>query len=1583
MATNSKSGPNSISGGNGNDHINGGSGHDLILGLGGNDRINAGSGNDTMDGGAGNDIVNGDAGDDLGIYVLGENAGSTDVYDGGSGIDTLQLVMTRAEWMSPTVQADIARYLAFLAEVIHPVNGQAKNTNFTFSFGLTVSKFENLGVIVDGVAFDPRDQAVTLVNDVMAAGEDTVSVAVNVLANDSVPDLIATLTHTSPAHGSVTLTRTNGAPGAADTASFVYAPDSAYWQFLAAGQTATDSFTYTVTDADGDTRTATVTVTITGANDAPTITAAVSTGAAFEDGTVAAAGTVDFADVDLRDGHSVTSTADGEGYLGVFTTTVADDGAGDGAGSLNWDFAVDNAAIQYLAAGETLTQTYTVTVDDGQGGTVSQPITVTITGANDGPVIIAADTSGSVSETSPVTAPGAASTPVLLEVEANDTFGTAQLIDRALLRIAPNVNLGDAGDPSISVSGSVAVPGAQDVFRIDLAAGELITLDIDFASGFGTGRFPGYPTNFGLDSFVFIYDSAGNLLNFNDDAPRGIGGAGSVFGQDSYLQFSAVSDGVYYIVVKNWDGDGARSAGPYTLQVSVDSQNLQLTDTGSIAFTDIDLADVHSVGVAAQGPDYLGALTAVVSNDTTGGGAGEIDWTFSVANAAVQFLGVGETLTQTYSVTVNDGQGGTASRDVTVTIVGENDAPVITTAFSAGTAVEDAGNGATGVISFDDVDLIDSHSVTSTADGIGYRGVFSAVINDDATGAGAGEVTWTFAASEAELQFLAAGQTLLQRYTITLSDGNGGTTQQLVNITIVGSNDAPVISGGVSNGGVVEDGVTTAAGSVDFGDVDLRDSHTAVSSADGAGYIGTFTAVLTDDGANDGAGSVSWNFAVDNAAIQHMGAGEVLTQTYTITVSDGQGGTVSQPVTVTIAGANDGPVAAADSFSTGEDGSLTLTAADVTANDSDIDGDTLTIVAVDGSASLGTVQLVGGQIVYSPGSAFQTLRTGETGLDRFSYTVTDPSGATATATVEVVINGANDAPTAGDDSAFANAGGSVIVDVLANDSDPEGDALTIDSIGAAGHGTVVLNADGTVTYTPAAGYSGGDAFSYTVRDASGAIDTATVSLVVGLSDHDTVGGDVFLQGNFMEIGVSRSGSLGTASAAPSNYHPQGRSNISYVVDTDGWTSGGPPRAGDFTLPGSPVDSIVLGFNGVSYAQDERSGRRDINTTTTDVSSGGLLGAQTVGVAGGAVRLTQTITLDPGATYYTTTITVTNVSSATVNDVRFLRSFDPDQDQFRYGNFTTRNDVLSNPSAGNDLAVARALGPNSGVSVNLVSFDGDARASNYGFANYNAYASQAYNSPVDLNGQLVDQAITMAFNFGNLGAGQTLTKVFYTSLNGSSQANDMLVGGTGVDVLDSGAGNDFVIGLTGDDQLTGGTGDDQFVFTRGSGRDVITDFTAGAGTDDVLEVRGFGFTDLAGIRAVSSQVGADVLINLSATDSVTLRGVQLADLSADDFLFDAAPPAAAAMASAGEKGGFEVLPGADEDDFLVMAKDFGEPATLPGAMDAGLLLSDEGGPTFGGGSDDLWMLTLLPAVGELDSGEFFAGGSLHPKDDLWL
>ena len=114
------------------------------------------------------------------------------------------------------------------------------------------------------------------------------------------------------------------------------------------------------------------------------------------------------------------------------------------------------------------------------------------------------------------------------------------------------------------------------------------------------------------------------------------------------------------------------------------------TVTGEIPFLDVDLSDSHTVSVATPaGSAYVGQLIATVANDTTGDGEGVVKWTFSVNDAAIDFLAEGQKLTQTYTITVNDGHGGTATQDVTITLTGTNDAPTL--GFYQGFESEDAG----------------------------------------------------------------------------------------------------------------------------------------------------------------------------------------------------------------------------------------------------------------------------------------------------------------------------------------------------------------------------------------------------------------------------------------------------------------------------------------------------------------------------------------------------------------------------------------------------------------------------------------------------------------------------------------------------------------------------------------------------------------------------------------------------------------------------------------------------------------------------------------------------------------------------
>jgi outer membrane protein OmpA-like peptidoglycan-associated protein len=184
---------------------------------------------------------------------------------------------------------------------------------------------------------------------------------------------------------------------------------------------------------------------------------------------------------------------------------------------------------------------------------------------------------------------------------------------------------------------------------------------------------------------------------------------------------------------------------------------------------------------------------------------------------------------------------------------------------------------------------------------------------------------------------------------------------------------------------------------------------------------------------------------------------------------------------------NQPPDAVDDSASTAPGTPVTIS---VLANDTDPDGDALTEVATRTPAN-GTVAInAGGTVTYTPAAGF-------VGTDTFTYTITDPDGLTDTATVSVAVQQpGNLPPVANPDSASTTVGTPVTIDVLANDTDPEGDALTLVSASQPANGSTTVTGNGRVQYTPNPGFIGTDTFSYVVRDAAGNSATGQVTVTV-------------------------------------------------------------------------------------------------------------------------------------------------------------------------------------------------------------------------------------------------------------------------------------------------------------------------------------------------------------------------------------------------------------------------------------------------------------------------------------------------------
>lgn len=120
----------------------------------------------------------------------------------------------------------------------------------------------------------------------------------------------------------------------------------------------------------------------------------------------------------------------------------------------------------------------------------------------------------------------------------------------------------------------------------------------------------------------------------------------------------------------------------------------------------------------------------------------------------------------------------------------------------------------------------------------------------------------------------------------------------------------------------------------------------------------------------------------------------------------------------------------------------------------------------------------------------------------------------------------------------------------------------------------------------------------------------------------------------------------------------------------------------------------------------------------------------------------------------------------------------------------------------------------------------------------------------------------------------------------SSGNDTLIGNFGFDSLNGGGGNDSLEGAGGNDTVTGGSGDDRFVFSDGDDNDLLTDFTAGAGGVDEIELSGFGaaFDTFGEVIGAASQAGSNVVIDFGGGDMLRIAGISVGDLVASDFVF---------------------------------------------------------------------------------------------------
>ncbi len=438
-------------------------------------------------------------------------------------------------------------------------------------------------------------------------------------------------------------------------------------------------------------------------------------------------------------------------------------------------------------------------------------------------------------------------------------------------------------------------------------------------------------------------------------------------------------------------------------------------------------------------------------------------------------------------------------------MTGVNDAPVAINDGSTGTPIASTTSDAplTGQPTLfgndGDPDTGDTLSL-NTADTTSPKGA-TVTVNSNGT--------WSYdPTTSSTLQALTHGQSTTDTFTYSVKDNHGlGSTPATVTVGITGVNHAPVATAD-SASAQADTPMTVTAPGVLSNDTDLDSDPLTVTKLNGSS---TLTGTSTDGAAVTihADGSYSYD-PTGSATLKALGVGAQTTDTFTYTIDDGHGGTSSATVSITVTGVNDAPVAINDG-STGTPIASTTSDAPLTGqptlfgNDGDPDtGDTLSLNTADTTSPKGATVTVNsnGTWSYDPttSSTLQALTHGQSTTDTFTYSVKDNHGLGSTpATVTVGITGVNHAPVANpDNESTSQSGPPLLGNVLANDTDADGDLLTATLVSPPSDASAFsLNSDGSFSYTPAPGHVGQtDTFTYKANDGFADSNTTTVSIII-------------------------------------------------------------------------------------------------------------------------------------------------------------------------------------------------------------------------------------------------------------------------------------------------------------------------------------------------------------------------------------------------------------------------------------------------------------------------------------------------------
>lgn len=470
-------------------------------------------------------------------------------------------------------------------------------------------------------------------------------------------------------------------------------------------------------------------------------------------------------------------------------------------------------------------------------------------------------------------------------------------------------------------------------------------------------------------------------------------------------------------------------------------------------------------------------------------------------------LSLGETATVMIDYTMSDAFGARSSSTLTIAVHGLNDAPIANNDKAASTTQNDTLAPIFILANDEDVDRNDTIRI-DYIDTAATRGTI--------THCGDGTVSYDPGSA---FRFLAAGETASDTFRYRIADQHGALSgYATVSITIVGLNDAPIAHPDFAS---VNENAPIR--------VDVLANDTDIDNGDSPATFTLETVAITAiSGLPDSRTEFPASIVIaghqlrfnPGTQFQPLGLGETATVTAAYTMADAAGEASSSTLTLTVHGLNDAPIADDDLFETDERSVLRIDSHSLLSNDSDPDrNDTIHLLSVDSSATKGIVTDNGdGSFTYSAGQAFAFLAPGAFATDTIAYSIVDSHGSiSAPATIRILVRGVNDPPVARSETAYAiEKGSDVVIDVLANDSDPDSDdnratLKIVDAVAASGAEVVITSAPGArILYKPstthafdglAPGASATDTITYTIEDSHGARASATVTVILsGVND---------------------------------------------------------------------------------------------------------------------------------------------------------------------------------------------------------------------------------------------------------------------------------------------------------------------------------------------------------------------------------------------------------------------------------------------------------------------------------------------------